>query len=86
MGDPQEMGYKFWTDAQEEEQSAARIMSGMIWLTWLINQYVILIFSFNFLVSVISQSYEEALNKSLVVRYTFRCERVMEASIMTKVF
>jgi len=36
------------------------------------------------MVSVISQSYEEALNKSQVVRYTFRCERVMEASILTK--
>jgi len=84
MGDPQAIQYTFWVDQLEEHQAAARFMSGMIWLLWLVNQYVIIIFAFNFMVSVISQSYEESLNKSLIVRYTFRCERVMEASIFTK--
>lgn len=86
VGDSQEIGYKFWTDLGEDHLNSARFMSGMIWFMWIMNQYFVLIFSFNFFVSIIAQSYEEALNKSMVVRYTFRCERVMEASILTKLF
>jgi hypothetical protein len=59
-------------------------MSLLIWFVWLVNQYFILIFAFNFLVSIISQAYEESLDQSVIKRYTFRCERVIEASLLTK--
>lgn len=75
----------FWVEANENGHTeAARFMTGMIWLMWLLNQYFVLIFSFNFMVSIIGQGYEESLDQVTVQKYTFRCERVMEASILTK--
>ena len=54
VGDPQEMQYNFWYDAREEHPGASVIMSLMIWALWFFNQYIVIIFSFNFMVAIIT--------------------------------
>lgn len=40
-----------------------------IWIIWFLNQMVITIVMLNFLIAVISQTYEDVLSKSLVIKY-----------------
>ena len=44
----------------------------IIWLVWWLNQFVIVIIMLNFLISVISQSYENVMNSKEVMKYRNR--------------
>ena len=48
-------------------------MIGLIWLNWLFNQILVLIILLNFLIAIISQSYDSVMAKSIISRYVNRC-------------
>ena len=62
----------------------AVVMICLIWLFWLFNQFVVLIFSLNFLISQIGQAYEEVISTSMITRYTYRCFMNRESSILLR--
>mgnify|MGYP006099326073 CR=1 FL=1 len=43
-----------------------------IWFVWLINQYVVLIILLNFLIAIISQSYDNVMSKQIMSKYQNR--------------
>lgn len=59
-------------------------MAVLVWIWWLVNNFALLIFSLNFCVSIISQAYEEALYKLMVKSYTFKIQKVLDATALTK--
>lgn len=63
-------------------QSGSRLVIYIIWFVWLLNQLLILIVLLNFLIAVISQSYENVMNKSVQFKYLQRCELIREAAIV----
>ena len=53
---------------------------------WFINQALILIVLLNFLIAVISQSYENVMNSSVPFKYQQRCELIREAAVIYEAF
>ena len=43
-----------------------------IWLVWIVNQYVVLIILLNFLIAIISQSYDNVMSKQIMSKYQNR--------------
>jgi hypothetical protein len=84
LGNNMIMQYPIWQKLELQEPSASRFAAILIWITWLVNNFAIFIFGLNFLVSLISQGYEEALYYSRLEQYIFRCEKVLEATVLTK--
>jgi hypothetical protein len=83
MGEGVSMRYEFWSSNHEQDVAASHFMAGFIWLLYFVNQFAIAILGLNFFVALISQSYEEELSKSILARYTYKCDMVREASIIT---
>lgn len=46
---------------------------------WFVNQFLVLIILLNFLIAVISQSYEKVKNSAIILEYQDRCELNREA-------
>lgn len=84
LGNDLRIEYPIWQTIQNNSPSAATFGAVMIWITWLVNNFAIFIFGLNFLVSLISQGYEEALYYSRLEQYVYRCEKVIEATVLTK--
>ena len=47
----------------------SELVLGTIWFVWWVNQFIIVIIMLNFLISVISQSYENVMNSHKIKRY-----------------
>lgn len=54
-------------------------MITVIWAMWFLNQYVNLIILLNFLIAIISQSYEEIMTEQFVFMYQHRAQLNAEA-------
>lgn len=58
----------------------------LIWFMWFANQALILIILLNFLIAVVSQSYENVMNSAMQFKYIQRCELIREAAIINQQF
>ena len=56
-----------------------------IWCVWLIHQFVILILLLNFLIAIVSQSYEEVMQKTDFFIYNQRLELNRETIVLLDV-
>lgn len=56
----------------EKHPSNLRVFG--VYTTWFTNQFVVLIILLNFLIAVISQSYENVMNSQSILTYLSRCE------------
>ena len=57
-----------------------------IWFFWVLNQYIIFIILLNFLISIISESYDNVMCKSLQSKYQNRCLINREVRLTMKKF
>lgn len=53
-------------------------MITLIWTFWVLHQFMIVIILLNFLIAVLSQSYEMVMSKASISTYLHRCELNME--------
>ena len=53
-------------------------MISLIWTFWVLHQFMIVIILLNFLIAVLSQSYEMVMSKASISTYLHRCELNME--------
>ena len=58
IGDLAAPVYETWLSHAEESPKTSWMMIYAIWFMWLLNQYLVLIILLNFLIAVISTSYE----------------------------
>lgn len=61
-------------------------MIGWAWVLFLFNEFFIFIVLLNFLIAIISQSYEEVMSEEEINRYRSRCELNVEVSILLDKF
>ena len=54
----------------------------MIYFVWFANQFLILIVIINFLIAVISQSYENVMDTAVVIKYSQRCDLNSQVSLI----
>ena len=58
----------------------------MIWIVWIFNQYFILVIMLNFLISVISDTYQNIMQHSQMYTYRYRNELNVEYLLMKDLF
>lgn len=58
----------------------------LIWIMWIINKVLMLIVLLNFLIAIISQSYEESMSKEIIYRYKQRAQMNEECRLIFKTF
>ena len=61
-------------------------MISMIWTLWIIHQFVNMIILLNFLIAIISQSYENVMSKSAIFKYKQRAQLNQECLMMLDYF
>lgn len=54
------------------------LMIGIIWVFWVLHQFMIVIILLNFLIAVISQSYEMVMSQQIISTYLHRCDLNLE--------
>ena len=73
IGDIQPPRYTFWLSAREQGHSVVPfLMVYFIWLIWFCTQFINLVILLNFLIAVISQSYEDIMSREIFTRYSLR--------------
>lgn len=61
-------------------------MITLIWFIWTANQFLCLIILLNFLIAIISQSYEQVMTKKKIVKYLHRSELNRECFLFFKAY
>lgn len=68
----------YWNTHQKSHDPsvalAANIAIYVIYFVWFVNQALILIVLMNFLIAVISQSYENVMDTAVMIKYSQRCD------------
>ena len=73
IGDIATPSYDMWQgENMKENPFTCNFMILVIWVSWFVNQYLNLIILLNFLIAIISQSYEEIMTEQSVFRYQHR--------------
>ena len=82
IGDISAPSYGRWSDLLESnskyEQNKAYMMITLIWIVWVLHQFMNLIILLNFLIAIISQSYENVMQKLVVFKYKTRVDFNLE--------
>lgn len=73
VGDIGAPSYSYWSSAISQYPLTAGGFIFSIWMAWLLNQFLVLIILLNFLIAIISQSYEEVMSRSMQFQYTYKC-------------
>ena len=74
IGDVSAPKYTFWENNLEDSPFTSYFMICLIWIVWLLEIFFVLIVLLNFLIAIISQSYEEVMLKSLQNKYHHRAQ------------
>ena len=56
-------------DQLNHDNATDEILIGLLWLVWILNQVFVFIILLNFIIAVISQSFERVMNKSSYIKY-----------------
>jgi len=61
VGDINAPVYTEWLAKGEKSPGVAYLMTGLIWFMWWLKQYINMIIMLNFLIAIVSQSYEDIM-------------------------
>ena len=82
IGDIAAPVYPRWDEMSQStkagKQFLGKMMIMIIWFIWIFHQFVILIILLNFLIAIISQSYEDVMSKSEQMKYKTRVDLNLE--------
>jgi len=74
IGDISAPDYEAWYPSAESGNFQNYTMINLVWLIWLGNQFVNLIILLNFLIAVISQTYEKVISQQQTHNYMHKAE------------
>ena len=77
IGDINPPGTAFWMSRLEhmpDTTKSTSVVMAVIWLFWLLNQFFVLIVLLNFLIAIISESYEAVMAESIIHKYEHKIE------------
>lgn len=86
IGDISTPGYSKWLTAAEDAHASSWMMIYSVWFIWLMNQYLVLIILLNFLIAVISSSYETVMGNELIHEYDAKVAFNRECRLILKAF
>ena len=83
IGDIAAPTYPLWEDfIAKDNVWQGKFMIFVIWTFWFIHQYLILIILLNFLIAIISGSYEDVMSQEVQLKYQHRCEMNLECLVI----
>lgn len=56
------------------------------WGLWFANEFLMMIILLNFLIAIISQSYDKVISKSTILLYESKCDFIAETSVLIDSF
>jgi hypothetical protein len=86
IGDLKVPDYTFWNARMTESRVVSLVMIAYVWFLWLINIMLMLIILLNFLIAIVSQSYDSVMTKSVQVIYDSRAEFAGECELLLSIF
>lgn len=82
IGDLKVPNYEFWIDKENKFPPAFQnTMVGYMWVLWFLSSIFMLVMLLNFLIAIISQTYDKVMSQSIIIKYRMRCELNCEASL-----
>ena len=69
IGDIAPPDYSYWTNAQVKDDHPSKLLIAYIWFGWLAGQFFILIVMLNFIIAVISESYNSVIAEKTKKRF-----------------
>ena len=83
IGDIAAPTYPLWEEfIAKDNVWQGKFMIFTIWTFWFIHQYLILIILLNFLIAIISGSYEDVMAQEIQLKYQHRCEMNLECLVI----
>lgn len=83
IGDEQIPDTNYWTAQSKTDFPVLYdTVIGYSWALWLLNACFMLIMLLNFLIAIISQSYDQVMTNSQVLLYNMRCDFNMECALL----
>ena len=74
---------EWWTG---QNKLTATIIIGIVYLTWFLNQLVLLVFLLNFVIGIISEQYSNVMDSQVMYTCQQRCELNDECDRILKFF
>lgn len=77
IGDIHAPGTAFWMSRITHQPDSAKetsLIMAVVWLFWILNQFFVLIVLLNFLIAIISESYEAVMAESIIHKYEHKIE------------
>ena len=79
--------YGFWLNKDDRTNTFTQgALVWIIWVTWFTNQWFIFIILLNFIIAIISHSYDSVMAKATKFRYLQRADMNLECRIVMKFF
>lgn len=69
IGDLATPQYQFWVDQSAKHSFISGSMILIAWTVWVLETFFVLIVLLNFMIAIVSQSYEEVMSKRMVHKY-----------------
>ena len=64
----------------------AKVMITIVWSLWVTHQLLMLVIMLNFLIAIISQSYENVMSKSVILKYRQKIQLNFECLLILDFF
>lgn len=74
IGDISPPIYTFWKNRYEQDPTITFVMIQFIWVVWIFQQFLVFIILLNFLIAIVSNSYEDVMKQQVVNKYKHRAE------------
>lgn len=78
IGDEQMPTYDFWANRIGSDPVLANTMIGYAWVLWFMQAFFMLIILLNFLIAIVSQSYDSVIASQMQVNYQTKCDQNIE--------
>lgn len=78
--------YTYWIEKHDEAPRTSHAAIMVLWLIWDIQIFIMLIMLLNFLIAIVSQTYEDVMDKHDQISYLFRAELNRECRVILNFF
>lgn len=81
--------YEYWRTnfdqvGENTNHGMPNVMIYLIWSVWFLNQWLVLIILLNFIIAIISQSFEQVMSKSLINMFAQRTQMNQECQMVMR--
>ena len=84
IGDLDAPVYTYWVEVAKEHPNIAWVMISLIWLFWILNQWILLIIIFNLQIAIIGKTYTDIISDQILHKYQYQSEMNRETRLIMR--